>query len=78
MQDNSSRQEFFQIKITKTFTGAYLGFYRSVAYIQPLILPSPFINPSQKRSLAGTGKWVRAYTYAAHARIEADALQRDD
>ena len=45
-----------------------------MAYIQP---PIPFINPSQKRSPAGTGKWVRAYTYA-HARIEADALQRDD
>ena len=38
------------------YTGAYLGFSRSVAYIQPLILPSPFINHSQKRSLAGTGK----------------------
>ena len=58
-------------------SGAYLGFSRSVAYIQPLILPSSFINPSQIRSLACTGKWVRAYTYT-HARIEADVLQRDD
>ena len=44
--------------------GAYLGFSRSVADIQPLFLLSPYINPSRKRSLAGTGKWVRAYTYA--------------
>ena len=58
-------------------SGAYLGFSRSVAYIQPFILPSPSLTPLKNVHLRGTGKWVRAYTYA-HARIEADALQRDD
>ena len=53
--------EPFDRKTTlQSLPGAYLGISRSVAYNQPLILPCPFINPSEKGSIAGTGKWVHA------------------